>query len=154
MPFHVHDAILLHLESKLKIKVFHNYARVSQINQSTRLDGQTSNLSISPLRPPCCAVPAECRPGVCPGADASVVLSSVPRPVLSAAVPLSVPQRDEGLPGQSGRPGHRVEQFCGCVKKIKSLYIVPVLCRLMQWLFIESPHASSCLLLCAAPSSF
>lgn len=60
--------------------------------------------------------PAECRLGVRPRADASVVLPSVPRPALSAALPLSVPQRDEGLPGESGRPGHGVEQFRWCVR--------------------------------------
>lgn len=56
-------------------------------------------------------LPADCRLGVCPRADASVVLPPMPRPALCAAVPLSVPQRDEGLPGESGRPGHRVEQL-------------------------------------------
>lgn len=56
-------------------------------------------------------LPADCRLGVCPRADASVVLPPVPRPALPAAVPLSVPQRDERLSGESGRPGHRVEQL-------------------------------------------
>lgn len=87
---------------------------------------------MSSLPTVCFAVPAECRPGVCPWADASVVLSSVPRPVLPASVPLSVPQRDEGLPGQSGRPGHRVEQFRGCVRWKKKYLWKKCFCRTMQ----------------------
>ena len=55
--------------------------------------------------------PADSGFGVCSWADASVVLPSVSRHALPAALPLPVPQRDEGLLGQSGRPGHRVEQF-------------------------------------------
>lgn len=77
-----------------------------------------ADLPFPSLPPACFAVPAECRLRVRPRADASVVLPSVPRPALSAAVPLSVPQRDEGLPGESGRPGHGVEQFRWCVRQI------------------------------------
>lgn len=47
-------------------------------------------------------VSADSRFAVCPRADASVVLPPVPWNALRAALPLSLPQRDEGLLGQPG----------------------------------------------------
>lgn len=43
------------------------------------------------------------------GLDQDDVLPLLPRAARPETLPELLPQRDEGLPGQPGRPGHRVE---------------------------------------------
>lgn len=97
---------------------------------------QAETFHILPTASPC--LPADRRLGVCPRADASVVLPPVPRPALPAAMSLSVPQRDERLPGESGRPGHRVEQLHRWVRLLEEnrplLFSVRASVQCLDWL--------------------
>lgn len=68
----------------------------------------TGNISEKLTAEPLC-LPGERVPRVPRGLDQDDVLSLLPRPARPETLPELLPQRDEGLPGQPGRPGHRVE---------------------------------------------